>query len=79
MLFQTKVSKTITNSKSTTQAQSIINLLKTLAKDYDFLKIIEEDEYGLSQEQEAELDRRYGLFLKNPEQGKSWEEVKANL
>jgi hypothetical protein len=70
---------TIKIDDSSKQAQSIINLLNTLAKDYDFLKIFEEEDYGLSPEQEAELDRRYELFLKNPEKGKSWEEVKANL
>lgn len=70
---------TIKIDNSSKQAQSIINLLSTLAKDYDFLKIIEEDEFDLSPEQEAELERRYELFQKDPNKGKSWDEVKANL
>lgn len=61
------------------QAQSIINLLRTFAKDYDFLQVIEPEEQVLSQEQEQELDRRYDFYLKNPTVGKSWKEVKENL
>jgi hypothetical protein len=65
------------------QSQSIINMLLTLSKDYDFLKVIteqdEEVEYELSSEQEKELDRRYKNFLKNPRNGKPWNEVKQNL
>jgi putative addiction module component (TIGR02574 family) len=70
---------TIKIDDSSKQAQSIINLLNALAKDYDFLEIIEEEEFELTPEQEAELERRYELFLKDPNKGKSWEEVKANL
>jgi len=62
------------------QSKSIINMLLALSKDYDFLKIVEEDEeYELTTEQEAELDRRYENFLKNPRNGKTWKEVKQNL
>ncbi len=69
---------TIKIDSSSEQAQSIINLLSTLALDYDFLKI-EENNTGLTPEQEAELDKRYEFYLQNPTKGKSWEEVKANL
>jgi hypothetical protein len=65
------------------QSQSIINMLLTLSKDYDFLKLLteqdEEMEYELSPEQEKELDRRYKNFLKNPRNGKPWNEVKQTL
>jgi len=65
------------------QSQSIINMLLSLSKDYDFLKVIsnqnEEDDYELSPEQEKELDRRYEHFLKNPLNGKPWNEVKQSL
>ena len=62
------------------QSKSIINMLLALSKDYDFLKIVAEDEeYELTIEQEAELDRRYENFLKNPRNGKTWKEVKQNL
>jgi len=65
------------------QSQSIINMLLTLSEDYDFLKVIteqdEEAEYELSSEQEKELDRRYKNFLKNPRNGRPWNEVKQTL
>jgi hypothetical protein len=65
------------------QSQGIINMLLALSKDYDFLKVLtepdEEREYELSPEQENELDRRYKNFLKNPQNGKSWNEVKQTL
>ncbi len=65
------------------QSQGIINMLLALSKDYDFLKVLtepdEEREYELSPEQETELDRRYKNFLKNPQNGKSWNEVKQTL
>jgi hypothetical protein len=64
------------------QSQSIINLLLSLSKDYDFLKVIttqEEEEYELTPEQEIELDRRYENFLKNPRNGRPWSEVKQKL
>ena len=65
------------------QSQSLINLLIALSKDYDFLKVLteqdEEREYELSPEQEKELDRRYKNFLKNPRNGKPWNEVKQTL
>ena len=70
-------------SDVSSQSQSIINMLLTLSKDYDFLKVLpeqdEEGEYELSSEQEEELDRRYKNFLKNPRNGKSWNELKQTL
>jgi predicted nucleotidyltransferase len=65
-------------SDESTQSQSIINVLLSLSKDNDFLKVVEE-EAELTQVQEEELDRRYENFLKNPRSGKSWEEVKLSL
>ncbi len=65
------------------KSQSIINMLIALSKDYDFLKVIseqnEDGEQKLSPEQERELDIRYKNFLKNPRNGKSWNEVKNTL
>jgi hypothetical protein len=65
----------------TAQAQSIINLLKTLAKDYDFLQIINKQDYyiNLSKEQLEEIDSRFEYVLKNPEEGKSWDEIERKL
>ena len=60
------------------KAKSLVNMLKELADDYNFLSIYE-DETGLSQVMEQELDKRYKYALKNPESGKSWIEVKNSL
>jgi len=60
------------------QSDSIINLLLSLSKDYDFLKISstpENSDYELSTEQENELDRRYQNFINNPRNGKTWNEI----
>ena len=38
-----------------------------------------EEEAGLSDEMELELERPYQHVLKNPLEGKSWEEVKNGL
>jgi len=38
-----------------------------------------EEEAGLSDEMEIELERRYQYVLENPLEGKSWEEVKNGL
>jgi len=35
--------------------------------------------YILTKQQEKELNRRYEYVLKNPENGKIWEEIKNNL
>jgi hypothetical protein len=70
-------------SDVSTQSQSIINMLLALSKDYDFLKVLteqdEEREYELNPEQEKELDRRHKNFLKNPRNDKSWNELKQTL
>jgi len=60
------------------KAKSLVNMLKELADDYPFLSIYQ-DETGLSEVMEQELDKRYKYALKNPETGKSWLEVKNNL
>jgi len=69
---------TIKINSTGTKAESLVNMLKELAADYPFLSIYE-DGPGLSNEMEKELDLRYKYVLENPEQGKSWEEVKNNL
>lgn len=53
-------------------------MLQELAKDYSFLSITEE-EIELSDNIVKELDSRYQSVLENPEDEKSWEEVKKNL
>jgi len=60
------------------EAGKIIQMIKELVGDSTYVGIYE-DETGLSNEMEQELDRRYIEVLKNPQEGKSWEEVKAGL
>ncbi len=69
---------TIKISDTSPQAMSIINMLKALAKDYDFLHITE-DSSSITKEQDKELDRRYSYVTKNPTDGKSWEEFEKML
>ena len=74
---------TIKINQTGPQAQSIIEMLKALAKDYDFLQIYEEPEFDtsnpLTTEQKKELDSRTDYVMKNPTDGKSWEEVEKDL
>jgi len=69
---------TIKISDTGKKAKSLVNMLKELAADYAFLSIYE-DESGLSDKMEKELESRYKYVMKNPGLGKSWEDVKVNL
>lgn len=69
---------TIKISDTSPQAISIINMLRTLAKDYDFLQITE-DSIALTAEQDRELGRRHKYVKKNPTVGKTWEEIEKSL
>ena len=60
------------------ESKKIITLIKELAGDSPYITIYE-DETDLSSEMEKELDKRYKIVLKNPEDGKNWEDIKANL
>lgn len=69
---------TIKISDTSPQAISIINMLRTLAKDYDFLQITE-DSNALTAEQDRELSRRHKYVKRNPTVGKTWEEIEKSL
>lgn len=67
-------------SDNTPQSQSIINMLLALSNDYSFLQLItKHTDNELTPEQEEELDVRYHEFIRNPNNGKTWNEVKDNL
>ena len=70
---------TVTIDDSTEQASSFINFVKTLAHDYNFLHIEEDDTHLLTHAQELELNRRFEYVVQNPEKGKSWEEIENNI
>lgn len=72
------MSYTIKIDSKSRQAKSIVNMLKELAQDYPFLQIYEDETY-LSEYLAEELEARYKYSKENPEEGKSWEEVKSNL
>jgi hypothetical protein len=72
---------TIRISGNSSQAQSIVNLLKAFEKEFDYIDIIEEKDNHyetdeLSAEFLEELDRRSEYMKKHPNEGKSWDEVK---
>ncbi len=53
------------------KAKSIINMLKALQTDYDFIEISEDLENQNDEEIMKELEFRYNSFLKN-RSGKEW-------
>ncbi len=55
-------------------------MLKTLALDYNFLQISEdENSSDMSVEHEHELESRYEFVKKNPTLGKTWGEFEKSL
>jgi len=69
---------TIKIQNKTKKAKSIINMLKALKEDYDFIEISEDSDKELENKLQEELDVRYQLFLEDPK-GKDWEELKKEL
>ena len=60
------------------EGEKLITQIKELIGDNPFVSIYEE-ETGLSDDMVQELERRYEQVIKNPQDGKSWEEVKKDL
>jgi len=69
---------TIKIAENDKESRKIITMIKEMAGNSPNVTIYE-DETGLSSELERELDKRYRIVLENPDDGKSWEEVKAIL
>ena len=67
---------TIKIKDNSTKAKSIINMLKALQEDYDFIEI--EDDRNNESDLEKELDKRYKSFQKDAK-GKDWEVLKEEL
>lgn len=59
------------------KAKSIINMLKALEEDYDFIEIVEEP-HEIYPQTEQLLKKRYREFQENPT-GKDWNELKKEL
>ncbi len=75
MTYTVKIRET--NSKSI----SIINMLKMLSTDYDFLQIYKEDDNldFMTEEQKKEFDKRYNYTINNISEGKTWKEIEQKL
>lgn len=60
------------------QAKSIINMLKALEKDYDFIEIQDDSNVVMDVDVDKELDKRYIDFQKN-KNGKTWSDLKKEF
>ena len=60
------------------KAKSIINMLKAIEDDYDFIEIMEERKSSSQSLIDKELEIRYQFFQKNPN-GKEWSSLKSEL
>jgi hypothetical protein len=60
------------------KAKSIINMLKALKDDYDFIEIKKDNSAKPGLTLDKELDKRYKSFLKDS-RGKEWEDLKSEL
>ena len=60
------------------EGEKLIRQIKELVGDNPFVSIYEE-ETGLSDNLVQELERRYEQAIKNPQDGRNWEEVKKDL
>lgn len=69
---------TIKIQDSSLKAKSIINMLKALKEDYDFIEISEESTNNLDIDLDKELDKRYKSFLKS-NKGTVWKDLKKEL
>lgn len=69
---------TIKIQDKTKKAKSLINMLKALKEDYDFIEITEDFKTLKGKDLENELDRRFEVFSVNDE-GKDWEILKKEL
>jgi hypothetical protein len=69
---------TIKIAENNKEGEKLIMQIRELVGDSPFVSIYEE-ENGLSDDMVQELERRYEQVIKNPQDGKSWEEVKKSL
>lgn len=69
---------TIKIAENNKDGEKLIMKIKEGIGDNPFVSIYEE-ETGLSDDLVQELERRYEQVIKNPQDGKSWEEVKKDL
>jgi glutaredoxin-related protein len=68
-------------SETSPKAKSIINMLKMLSLDYDFMQITKTDDNldFMTTSQKEEFEKRYNYTINNMEEGKTWEEIEQKL
>jgi accessory colonization factor AcfC len=69
---------TIKIAENDKESTRIISMIKEMAGNSSNIGIYE-DETGLSSEMDIELERRYQIVLNKPNEGRSWDQVKAVL
>ena len=69
---------TIRIQDNSVKAKSIINMLKALREDYDFIEIQDDNNDESDLELEKELDKRYKAFQKH-NTGKNWSDLKKEI
>lgn len=72
------MSYTIKISENSKDGEKLLKQIKELVGDSPFVSIYKE-ENELTDAMVQELENRYQQAIKNPEEGKTWEEVKKNL
>ncbi|PID89505.1 MAG: hypothetical protein CSB01_01620 [Bacteroidia bacterium] len=72
---------TIKITETNPKAINIINMLKMLALDYDFVQIYEDDDnlHFMTEEQKKEFDKRYNYTINNMSEGKTWDEIEQKF
>ncbi len=72
---------TIKITETNPKATSVINMLKMLALDYDFVQIYEDGDNlnFMTEEQKKEFDKRYNYTINNMNEGKTWNEIEEKL
>ena len=69
---------TIKIQDNSLKAKSIINMLKALKDDYDFIEIQNEPNSKSEMDLDKELEKRYKSFQKS-QTGKEWKDLKKEL
>ncbi len=72
---------TIKITETNPKAINVINMLKMLALDYDFVQIYEDGDNldFMTEEQKKEFDKRYNYTINNMNEGKTWNEIEEKL
>ena len=72
---------TIKITETNPKAINVINMLKMLALDYDFVHITADNDNldFMTTEQKKEFNKRYNYTINNMSEGKKWNEIEQKL